>query len=67
MNLQPTAPPQPFAILLVVTPMRRINRSALTALAVTLIAAVPASAAQVTLVRGDRAVRVNDPFVPSNA
>ena len=67
MNLQPTAPPQPFAILLVVTPMRRINRSALTALAVTLIAAVPASAAQVTLVRGDRAVRVNDPFVPSKA
>jgi D-glucuronyl C5-epimerase C-terminus len=66
-NLQPTAPPQPFAILLVVTPMRRINRSVLAALAVTLVAAVPASAAQVTLVRGDRAVRVNDPFVPSKA
>jgi hypothetical protein len=47
--------------------MRQINRSALAALAATLIAGAPANAAEVTLVRGDRAVRVNDPFVPSKA
>jgi hypothetical protein len=47
--------------------MRQINRSTLAALAATLIAGAPASAAEVTRVRGDRAVRVNDPFVPSKA
>jgi hypothetical protein len=47
--------------------MRKINLTLLVALAVTLLAGVPAHAAEVILVKGDRAVRVNDPSVPSKA
>lgn len=46
--------------------MRRITPSVLLfALAALLAAAVPANAAEVIVVNGDRAVRVNDPSVPS--
>ena len=47
--------------------MRQIHRTILVALAATLLAGVPANAAEVILVKGDRAVRVNDPSVPSEA
>jgi D-glucuronyl C5-epimerase C-terminus len=47
--------------------MAQINRTILAALAAVLLAAGPASAAEVIVVKGDRAVRVNDPFVPSKA
>jgi hypothetical protein len=47
--------------------MRQINRTLLVALAIALLAAVPANAAEVILVKGDHAVRVNDPTVPSKA
>jgi hypothetical protein len=54
-------------MLLVVTPMRQIKLTILVAIAAALLAGVPANAAEVILVTGDRAVRVNDPFVPSKA
>jgi hypothetical protein len=47
--------------------MRQIQRTILVALAAMLLAGVPANAAEVILVKGDRAVRVNDPSVPSKA
>jgi hypothetical protein len=42
-------------------------RTILVALAAALLAAGPAAAAEVIVVKGNRAVRVNDPFVPSKA
>jgi hypothetical protein len=47
--------------------MRQNHRILLAALAATLLAGAPAQAAEVILVKGDRAVRVNDPSVPSKA
>jgi len=47
--------------------MRQIKLTILVALAAALAAGAPADAAEVILVKGDRAVRVNDPFVPSKA
>jgi hypothetical protein len=47
--------------------MQQINRTLLVALTAALLGAVPANAAEVIRVKGDRAVRVNDPFVPSKA
>jgi hypothetical protein len=47
--------------------MRQIKLTILVALAAALAAGARADAAEVILVTGDRAVRVNDPFVPSKA
>ncbi|HVD58518.1 MAG TPA: hypothetical protein VNC17_16875, partial [Thermoleophilaceae bacterium] len=47
--------------------MRQIKLTILVALAAALPGAAPAKAAEVIVVKGDRAVRVNDPFVPSKA
>jgi hypothetical protein len=51
--------------MLVVTEMRQITRTIALAAAAALLAAAPAHAGEVILVEGDRAVRVNDPAVPS--
>jgi D-glucuronyl C5-epimerase C-terminus len=51
--------------MLVVVTMSRISRTLALALAASALASVPAQAGQVTLVDGRRAVRVNDPDVPS--
>jgi hypothetical protein len=45
--------------------MRHVARISMLAGAVALLAAAPARAGEVLLVKGDRAVRVNDPAVPS--
>jgi hypothetical protein len=47
--------------------MRQIKLTILVALAAALAAGARADAAEVILVKGDHAVRVNDPFVPSKA
>jgi hypothetical protein len=47
--------------------MRRTKLTMLVALAAALLAAVPARAAEVILVKGDHVVRVNDPSVPTKA
>jgi len=44
-----------------------MNRLILVALAATLLGGAPAKAAEVILVKGDRAVRMNDPSVPTKA
>ena len=53
--------------MLVVVLMPKLTPIVALAVAATLFAAVPATAAEVILVEGDRAVRVNDPAVPSKA
>jgi D-glucuronyl C5-epimerase C-terminus len=47
--------------------MRQTTQTTLAAVAVALLAAAPAHASEVILVRGDHATRVNDPAVPSRA
>jgi LAS superfamily LD-carboxypeptidase LdcB len=47
--------------------MRQTIRTTALAVAASVLVAAPAQAAPVTLVKGDRAVRVNDPSVPSQA
>ncbi|MEA2332596.1 MAG: hypothetical protein QOH58_2734, partial [Thermoleophilaceae bacterium] len=53
--------------MLVVVEMSKITRTVALAMAATVLAAVPARAGEVIVVDGDRAVRVNDPDVPSKA
>src|ERR687896_278986 len=50
---------------LVVPVMRQTPRTIALAVAAALLAAAPAQAGEVILVDGDRAVRVNDPAVPT--
>src|SRR5918999_244260 len=51
--------------MLVVVAMRQFLRTIAFAVAAALLAAAPSQAGEVILVEGDRAVRVNDPAVPS--
>jgi hypothetical protein len=51
--------------MLVVVTMSRISRTLALALAAGALASAPAQAGEVIVVKGDRAVRVNDPSVPS--
>src|SRR5688572_5772534 len=53
--------------MLVVVRMPRFSRTFALAAAATVLAAAPAEAGRVTVVDGKRAVRVNDPDVPTKA